>query len=177
MLRLADQHTVVPVKIIDRVPFINVYVYVGTDKPRSLQLATPPSKWDLQEVHEIMGCTSEELLKKTLKVVDGLPQHVAKQKLHTCPICPAAKGRRLPILRDESRPPREYAKRQAVALDTSARQPPSIQGAEYVQLIVEFVSKYIVAQLLKCKSDATEAFREYIVKFFPPDFVQTRRWW
>ena len=44
MLRLANQHTVVPVEIIDRVPFINMYVYVGTNKPRSLQLATPPSE-------------------------------------------------------------------------------------------------------------------------------------
>jgi hypothetical protein len=127
----------------------------------------------LNDVHEIMGCTGEHLLKQTLDKVDGLPKHVAKQTLKPCPICPAAKGKRLPVIRDPDRPPREYGLHEAVGMDISARQPPSIQGAEYVQLIIEFVSRYVVGQLLKQKSDATEAFREYIVKCFPPDLVQT----
>ena len=172
VLRLPDS-TAIPVDMVDRVPFVTCYVYIGNDRPPCMYLAAPPSKMTLNDVHDIMGCTGEDLLKKTLEKVDGLPKHVAKQTLKPCPICPAAKGKRLPVLCDPGRPPREYSLHEAVGMDISARQPPSIQGAEYVQLIIEFVSRYVVGQLLKQKSDATEAFREYIVKCFPPDLVQT----
>lgn len=163
--------TIVPTIKKDRLWYVSCYMYVGQGSaPPSINASGPLKTFN--DVHEAMGCTGEANLRKTFDLVDGLPD-VKEDEFVPCSNCHAAKDKRQPIEREPGVPEREYRLGEAVALDTSARQPMSNQGAMYWQLIVEFVSKYITAQLLASKSDATEAFREYCVKNWPPDEVQT----
>ena len=162
--------TIVPTIRGGRLWWLECYIYAGQGSPPPCINASGPLK-TLNDVHEAMGCTGEDNLRKTFDLVDGLPQ-VKGDEFVPCKNCHAAKDKRQPIEREPDVPEREYRLGEAVGMDTSARQPMSIQGALYWQLIVEFFSKYITAQLLVGKSDAAEAFREYCVKNWPPDIVQ-----
>jgi hypothetical protein len=155
-----------------RLKMFDCYIYVGGDPKMVSSVHLKSSAKSAQDWHEVLGCPGKTTLAKTLPIVNGLPP-LDPNELETCTWCEQAKGKRQPIERDPSVPPREYGPREAVGMDLSARQVLSIQGAQYLQLVIDFGSRLIVGQLLALKNDAVEAFREYCVKYSPPDIVQS----
>ena len=168
--------TIIPTKTQDRLWYIECYVWAGKGPPpracyASMFASGAPTT--LSEVRDMLGCPSEENLRKTLPLVHGLDPKLKDQTLDHSDIVPKAKDTRQPIERDPNVPKREYEVHQAVGMDLSAKQPLGIRGAQYFQLIVDIASLYMTPQLLALKSDAVEAFREYCVKNGPPEIAQT----
>ena len=126
-------------------------------------------------IHDVLGHPGAEVLNKTIPIVHGVPdpEKMIAQTLPDCNTCHEAKDKRQPIERDPDVPPKEYALCEAVGVDCSAKQEPSIQGAQYVHLIVEFVSKYTVAQLLATEDQIAAAFKEFCSTHFLPEIVQS----
>jgi len=126
-------------------------------------------------IHDVLGHPGEEVVDKTIPIVNGVPnpEKLLAQKLPDCKTCHEAKDKRQPIERNPDVPPKEYAMCEAVGVDCSAKQKPSIQGAQYVHLIVEFVSKFIVAQLLATEEHIAAAFKEFCTSHFLPEIVQS----
>jgi hypothetical protein len=154
--------------------YIDCYLYVGGNPDvASIHLTSAGKPKSVQDWHEVLGCPGKTTMAKTLSIVCGLPDDLQLDELQPCTWCHQAKDKRQQIERNPDVPPREYGPREAVGMDISSRQTISTQGAQYLQLIVEFKSRYIVGQLLELNSNAAEAFREYCVKYFPPDIVQT----